>query len=133
MQFLFNRGIPFQLGNDMQNFLFRRCVFYCLCAPFFLFRYLDDQTSILLFTSLKESDGGNYTCVASNEVSKDAFSSFLLVKGNPLGFSCISSFFYVYYTSFIQWLRRGWKNLVTSQWSWGRMLRSPVMLSDPRK
>nr|XP_027222741.1 Down syndrome cell adhesion molecule-like protein 1 homolog [Penaeus vannamei] len=43
-------------------------------------RSLDEVTSVLLFTSLREEDGGKYTCTATNAVASDSRTVELVVK-----------------------------------------------------
>ncbi|KAK7074280.1 hypothetical protein SK128_018951, partial [Halocaridina rubra] len=46
-------------------------------------RLLDEYTSILLFTSLREEDGGSYTCTATNAVASSSRTVNLIVKVAP--------------------------------------------------
>ncbi|XP_047475797.1 Down syndrome cell adhesion molecule-like protein Dscam2 isoform X2 [Penaeus chinensis] len=46
-------------------------------------RSLDEVTSVLLFTSLREEDGGKYTCTATNAVASDSRTVELVVKVAP--------------------------------------------------
>ncbi|KAK3872049.1 hypothetical protein Pcinc_022840 [Petrolisthes cinctipes] len=52
-------------------------------GPSISVRSLDEQTSVLLFTSLKEEEGGTYTCTATNAVASDTKSVNLVVMVAP--------------------------------------------------
>ena len=62
--------------------IWQSCIHIKLLYSFFKFRSLDEQTSVLLFTSLQEKDAGNYSCTASNSVDSDVKTANLIVKGN---------------------------------------------------
>ncbi|XP_076034195.1 cell adhesion molecule Dscam1-like isoform X3 [Oratosquilla oratoria] len=52
-------------------------------GPTVTVRSLDELTSVLLFTSLRQEDGGNYTCTATNAVASDSKTAKLIVKVSP--------------------------------------------------
>ncbi|XP_069185985.1 cell adhesion molecule Dscam1 isoform X2 [Procambarus clarkii] len=52
-------------------------------GPTISVRSLDEYTSVLLFTSLRQEDGGRYTCTATNAVASDAQTVHLVVKVAP--------------------------------------------------